>query len=67
VDDVAAGIPRRAEAEGVSVSRLLARRVLVRLPAAWPDGDFEPVVGGWVGAPVERPPRGEPELRATAG
>ncbi len=66
-DDVAAEISRRAEAEGLSVSRFLARLVREGLPADWPDEYFERVVGGWVGAPLERPPQGEIEVRETIG
>lgn len=66
-DEVAAEISRCAEAEGLSVSRFLARLVRERLPDDWPDGYFDRVVGGWVGAPLERPPQGEIEVREPVG
>ncbi len=64
-DELAAEIARRAEAAGMSVSRYLARLVQDRAAAGWPEGWFDRVPGGWQGAPLERPPQGEPESRET--
>ena len=66
-DEIAADVARRAEAEGLSVSRYLARLIREQLPAPWPPGYFDRVVGGWRGAPLERPPQGELETRETVG
>lgn len=52
-------IRRRAAAEGLSVSRYLARLVDSALGSDWPEGYFETVVGGWQGKPLERPDQGE--------
>jgi hypothetical protein len=60
--EVADELRKRAEAEGVSTSKLLASLVERELPAAWPPGWFERVVGGWRGE-LERAPVGAPEDR----
>jgi hypothetical protein len=62
-DAIAREARRRAEAEGLSVSRYLARLVQREIGPGWPDGYFESVVGAWEGEPLERAPQGEPESR----
>jgi hypothetical protein len=54
---------RHAEAEGLSVSRYLARLLERKLGPGWPEGYFDRVVGAWRGVPLERAPQGEPEGR----
>jgi hypothetical protein len=62
-DEIGDAIRRRAEAAGLSVSRYLADLVLREVGGGWPQGFFEEVIGGWQGAPLERPPQGELEER----
>lgn len=59
---VASEVHRRALAEGMSVSRYLARVVIKELSDGWPDGYFDRVVGAWQGH-LERSPQGKPEKR----
>lgn len=63
-DDIAEAIKQRAEAEGVSVSRLLARVVEREVASGWPPGYFQAVVGRWKGR-LERPSQGKLERRAS--
>lgn len=63
-DPVAREARRRAEAEGLSVSRYLARLLQRELGPGWPEGYFDRVVGAWQGDPLARAPQGEPETRA---
>lgn len=62
-DEVAAEVQRRAEGQGVSVSRFVADLVQREIHREWPERFFEEVVGGWKGGPLERPPRQVPEER----
>lgn len=62
-DDVAAKVQERAERQGLSVSRYLARLVKKEIGEGWPEGYFEDVIGGWKGEPLTRPPQGTPERR----
>jgi len=64
-EETAAEVARRAEAEGVSVSRYLARLVREGSTTGWPEGWFERVVGGWHGEPLQRGPQGTLEQRET--
>ncbi|HKV07449.1 MAG TPA: hypothetical protein VJ725_04865 [Thermoanaerobaculia bacterium] len=57
-DDMAVELQRRAEGEGITVSRLIVD--LLQGDAgeavnAWPEGFFERVAGAWQGEPLERP------------
>ncbi len=52
--DLAAQVRRRAEAQGVSVSRYLAELVAKDIPSGWPSNFFREVVGGWVGERLRR-------------
>lgn len=54
---------RRAEAEGVSLSRLVADMVRRQVEPGWPEDFFARVVGGWSGPALERPPQGTLEQR----
>lgn len=62
-DSIAKEARRLAEAEGISVSKFLARLLARELGPGWPDGYFEEVVGSWTGDPLERPSQGEFEER----
>ncbi len=62
-DDLANSVRRRAQAEGVSVSKYLADLVQREVGTGWPEGFFEKVVGGWQGPPLERPDQGQLEER----
>ena len=62
-DDLAEEVQRRAEAEGMTVSKYLASVVKRELHSGWPPGFFEEVVGGWVGEPLRRGPQGGYEDR----
>jgi hypothetical protein len=54
-DEVATEIKRRAETQGLSVSRFVMGLVQREIGKGWPQGFFEEVVGGWQGEPLERP------------
>jgi hypothetical protein len=60
---VADRVRRRAQTEGVSVSRYLAKLVTREMGLGWPEDFFEEVVGGWQGEPLQRPPQGQFEAR----
>ena len=62
-DPIAERLRQRAETHGLSVSQYLADLLCRELSEAWPPGFFEDVVGGWEGAPLERPPQGTYESR----
>lgn len=62
-DDIAAKVQERADRQGLSVSRYLARLVKKEIGEGWPEGYFEDVIGGWKGEPLQRPPQGTPERR----
>ena len=55
-DQLAAELQKRAESQGVTVSRLVSNLLEreVRVREGWPEGFFEQVVGAWEG-PLERP------------
>lgn len=61
--EIAAEVKRRADREGVSTSRYLAELVRRECADEWPDGFFTEVIGGWRGAPLERPEQPTPEKR----
>lgn len=64
-DEVAEAARRRAESLGLSTSRYLAALVArdVDSGGGWPEGYFDEVIGGWQGAPLERPRQGAFEER----
>ena len=62
-EEVAAIVRRRAEAEGLTLSRYLALLVEREAAPGWPPAYFERVAGGWKGA-LERPPQGKLERRS---
>ena len=62
-DEVAEAARARAKAAGKSISGYLADLVTDEVGGEWPDRFFEEVVGGWIGAPLERPKQGRPERR----
>ena len=62
-ENTAEELRKRAEAQGLSLSRYLASLVEREAPSAWPADFFDQVVGGWKGAPLERPPQGTFEER----
>jgi hypothetical protein len=64
--ELAEKLRERAEREGLSLSRLLAR-VLDREVDDWPEGFFEKVAGGWKGEPPVRPEQDPWEDRARLG
>jgi hypothetical protein len=64
-DELAAEIARRAEAQGMSISRFLAELVRRDIGTAWPEGFFEDVVGGWQGEPLRRVAQLDYEERTT--
>ena len=66
-EEVATAVRRKADQEGLSVSRYLAQLVRREIGQGWPEGYFEEVVGGWHGEPLERPPQGTPESRDLLG
>jgi hypothetical protein len=66
-EETAEILRKRAESQGMSLSRYLAKLVQTEVPPEWPEGFFEEVVGGWRGEPLERPPQGEYEDREALG
>ncbi len=66
-EETAEELRKRAEAEGISLSRYLANLVRSKAPSGWPERFFEEVVGGWKGEPLERSPQGEYEYREALG
>lgn len=62
-EEVASAVRRKADQEGLSVSRYLAHLVRREIGRGWPEGYFEEVVGGWHGEALERPPQGTLETR----
>lgn len=56
-------IRRRAQEEGLSVSRFLARIVRAQVADEWPEDFFDDVVGGWSGDPLRRPRQPDLESR----
>ena len=62
-NDLAKKIQQEAQAADMSVSRYLASLVKREVITDWPERFFEEVVGGWMGAPLQRPPQGEFERR----
>jgi hypothetical protein len=62
-DETGDSVRRHAEARGMSVSKFLADLVQREVGGGWPEGFFDRVIGGWQGAPLERPPQGELEKR----
>lgn len=61
-DALAAEVRKRAEAQGLSVSRYVAELVRREVAGGWPEAYFEQVVGKWAGS-LERPAQGELEER----
>ncbi len=61
--EMAEKLRRRAEAEGVSLSRYLAQVLSREIAHEWPVGYFDEVIGGWAGEPLTRPDPGEWENR----
>jgi hypothetical protein len=64
-EEAASVIRKRAEAQGISLSRFVANLVQREVSFDWPEGFFEKVAGGWKGEPLERPVQGEYEQRET--
>jgi hypothetical protein len=62
-DDVGEAVRKRAEFLGLTTSRYLADLVMRDVGGGWPAGFFNEVIGGWVGAPLEREEQGSPEER----
>jgi hypothetical protein len=62
-EDVARELRQRARKRRLSLSRYLAETVQANAKKGWPPGFFQKVMGGWKGAPLERPPQGELEER----
>jgi hypothetical protein len=62
-DDLARRLCERAERRGMTVPGYVAAIVQRDVASAWPPRFFEDVVGGWKGAPLERPPQGTLEAR----
>jgi hypothetical protein len=62
-ETVADRLRKRAQAQGVSVSRMLAEVVLREVGSGWPPDFFAHVVGGWKGKPLARGPQGKLEVR----
>jgi hypothetical protein len=62
-NETAEKLKRRAEAEGVSLSRYLAHLLNREISHEWPEGFFEQVLGGWTGEPLTRPALEEWERR----
>jgi hypothetical protein len=54
-DEVAVEVKRRAETQGLSISRFVTKLVEREIGKGWPKGFFDEVVGGWKGEPPERP------------
>ncbi|MDY0062297.1 MAG: hypothetical protein RBU45_20965 [Myxococcota bacterium] len=61
-DPVVEQIRKRAEEQGMSISRYLADLVQREFPIGWPEEFFTSVVGGWSGE-LERPAQGQLETR----
>jgi len=64
-EEVAEKLRRRAEADGLSLSKYLASVVSQEVADGWPDGYFEQALGSWVGefpATEDLPPVDEPLL-----
>ena len=62
-EEVASVIRKRAESQGISLSRYVANLVQREVSCDWPKGFFEQVAGGWKGEPLERPVQGKYEGR----
>ena len=62
-DAVAEAAKAKARAAGKSLSSYLADLVTSDVAGDWPEDFFDEVVGGWKGAPLERPKQGRPERR----
>ena len=62
-DEVAKQLRQRAEQLGMTVPTYVAEIVRRDVATGWPPRFFEEVVGGWKGAPLERPSQGELEAR----
>jgi hypothetical protein len=54
-DEVAVEVKRRAETQGLSISRFVTKLVEREIGKGWPKWFFDEVVGGWKGEPLERP------------
>lgn len=54
-EQTAAHLAREAEARGMSLSKYLASLVSRQLPARWPDGYLERVVGSFADEPLREP------------
>ena len=53
--ELAERLRERAEREGLSLSRFLARVLDREVDDDWPEGFFEEVAGGWRGEPLVCP------------
>jgi hypothetical protein len=62
-DELGEEIRRRAQAQGVPLSRYLVEIVQRELGGGWPPSYFDDVVGRWEGEPLERPAQGDVEQR----
>ena len=62
-EPIAEKIQQRARMAELSVSRYVAQLVQQEIGDDWPSDFFETVVGGWAGAPLQRPPQGIVEER----
>ena len=54
-DALAEEVRNRAKSRGMTVSAYLTEILRSHLTDPWPEGFFSKVVGGWAGAPLERP------------
>jgi hypothetical protein len=54
-DEVVVEVKRRADSQGLSITRFVTELVAREVSNGWPKGFFEEVVGGWKGEPLERP------------
>ena len=63
-EELADKLQIKAQQAHLSVSKYLALLVEKEVGAQWPEGYFE-LFGSWNGDPLERPPQGEHEQRAS--
>jgi hypothetical protein len=54
-DEVVVEVKRRADSQGLSITRFVTELVAREVGKGWPKGFFEEVVGGWKGEALERP------------
>ena len=62
-EHTAAKLHQKARARGLSTSAYLTEIVQREVVQGWPKDYFEEIIGGWQGAPLERPPQPDLEQR----